>query len=234
MMSCIALSTSAAIAASMLLCTDATAQSERSNQAIEAALQLAPDLRHGKQLYQKLCSSCHGRTAGGAPDTVVPALAGQIPLYLIKQMVDLSEGLRPNQTMHRELARTDVTTEQALADIAGYVAKLPRMARPQWGAGTDLAVGKKYYDGLCAFCHGQQGEGNAEHATPMLAHQHYSYLLLQMKDLNQGHRYSVDVAVMDALQALDPQTLRAVADYASRLPGDAPEAKAPAKSDSSR
>jgi len=40
-----------------------------------------------------------------------------------------------------------------------------------------------------------------------------------MKDLNQGHRYSVDAVVMDALQALNAETLRAVADYASRLPG---------------
>ena len=216
---------SGAIVASMCLGATAAGQSDRSNQSIEAALQLTPDLRNGKQLYLELCSACHGRSARGTPSTVVPALAGQIPLYLIKQMVELSEGIRSDRTMHRQLARKEVTSEQAIADIAGYVSKLPVEATPQRGDGVNLDSGKKYYDGLCAFCHGSQGQGNAAHATPMLAHQHYSYLLLQMKDLNQGHRYSVDVVVMDALQALDAETLRAVADYASRLPGADASAK---------
>lgn len=208
----------ASIAIAALLAASVMAQEPRSTEIIERALQAKADTDAGKKVYREHCSSCHGAHAYGNADEVIPALAGQLPIYVIKQMVDLAEGARTSADMHRIAARRPVSTPQGLSDIASYLGSLDPNPKPQTGDGSQLAMGKRYYQGLCAYCHGAQGGGNEEHATPALRRQHYSYLLMQMRDLSTEHRYSVDIEIVDALQRLSYDQLTAIADYASRLP----------------
>jgi cytochrome c553 len=105
-----------------------------------------------------------------------------------------------------------------MRDLATYLQGLPPNPRPEVGNGKDLAAGKRYYDGLCAYCHGASAEGNEKHATPALQRQHYSYLLMQSRRLAVGHRYSVPVEVIQVLEKLPFDQLTAIADYISRLP----------------
>jgi cytochrome c553 len=200
----------------------AAAQTERGIALIEQVLAAKPDKRHGAKLYRDSCSSCHGRQAYGSADPVTPALAGQVSLYLIKQLVDFAEGDRAEPEMHRVVALKKLSPAQALSDIAAFLTELPPNPRPELGAGTALAAGQRYYDGLCAYCHGKQGEGNAAHATPALSRQHYSYLLMQTRRLAVGHRYSVPIEVIEVLEKVSFDELTAIADYASRLPAAPP------------
>jgi cytochrome c553 len=196
----------------------AAGQAIRSTDIIERALQAKPDTEAGKRVYRDHCGACHGGQAYGNADEVIPALAGQLPIYVIKQLVDLAEGGRVSADMHRIAARKPLGTPQGLSDIAGYLATLDPNPKPETGDGVQLAMGKRYYQGLCAYCHGAQGGGNEAHATPALRRQHYSYLLMQMRDLSADHRSTVDVAIIDTLQRLSHDQLSAIADYASRLP----------------
>jgi cytochrome c553 len=196
----------------------AMAQDARGTEIIERALQSKPDIDAGKRIYREQCANCHGANGFGNAEEVIPALAGQLPIYVIKQLVDMSEGDRESASMHRIAARKALTTPQALSDVARYLGGLNPNPRPETGDGARLALGKRYYQGLCAYCHGAQGGGNEAHATPALRRQHYSYLLMQMRELSAGHRYSVDDEVLDMLQRLPYDQLTAVADYVSRLP----------------
>lgn len=208
-----------------LLGRSVAAQTERGTDIIERALAATPNLRNGKALYRKFCVSCHGGSAHGNPRAVVPALAGQLPLYLIKQLADMAEGDRTVAEMHRVIARQQLTTPQAIRDVVSYLSQLAPNRRPELGDGSQLALGKRYYQGLCAFCHGSAGEGNDPHATPALQRQHYSYLLMQMRQLAVGHRYTVDIEIIQTLEALPFDYLTAIADYASRLPADSAAAQ---------
>jgi cytochrome c553 len=201
-----------------LVTQSAAAQTERGTEIIERALAAQPDQRAGAQIFRDRCASCHGADATGSADPVTPSLAGQQALYLIKQMADFAEGDRINPEMHRLVALKDLSSPQALRDVSSYLNALPGNAHPETGDGKDLAAGRRYYDGLCAFCHGKGGEGNEQHATPALQRQHYSYLLMQSRRLAAGHRYSVPSEVMDVLQSVPFDTLMSIADYASRLP----------------
>lgn len=207
-----------AIALVSLLANPAAGQDARSTDLIERAMRAKPDTQAGEKIYREHCAGCHGEQAYGNADQVIPALAGQLPIYVIKQLVDLAEGGRASAEMHRISAKKPLTTPQGLRDIATYLGTLDPNPKPETGDGEQLAVGKRYYDGLCAYCHGAQGGGNEAHATPALRRQHYSYLLMQMRDLAAEHRYSVDVAIVDTLQRLSHDQLSAIADYASRLP----------------
>lgn len=196
----------------------AAAQTERATALIERALALRGDASSGAALYESLCASCHGAQAYGNAATVTPSIAGQLPVYLIKQLVDVAEGDRVTPEMHRVVALKRLTSPQAISDLVTYLRSLPPNPRPEVGDGKDLAAGKRYYTGLCAFCHGASAEGNEQHATPSLQRQHYSYLLMQSRRLAVGHRYSVPTEVIAVLEGLPFDQLTAIADYVSRLP----------------
>lgn len=200
----------------------AAAQTERATLLIDRALALRADVPSGRSLYKNLCAACHGLQAYGNPATVTPSLAGQLPEYLLKQLVDFAEDERTAPEMHRVVALKQLSSPQAIRDLATYIAQLPPDPQPEVGEGKDLAAGERYYDGLCAFCHGQSAQGNAQHATPALQHQHYSYLLMQTRGLAAGHRYSVPVEVIQDLEGLPFEQMTAIADYLSRLPAKDP------------
>ena len=130
----------------------------------------------------------------------------------------MAEGERTSMDMHRITARKSLTTPQAIGNLARYLGSLDPNPKAETGDGIDLATGKRYYQGLCAFCHGAQGGGNEAHATPALRRQNYSYLLMQMRELAADHRSSVNVEIVDMLQQLSFDKFTAIADYASRLP----------------
>jgi cytochrome c553 len=202
----------------LMLASPAVGQDMRSTDIIERALQAKPDTEAGKKVYGEHCAGCHGPQAYGNANEVIPALAGQLPIYIIKQLVDLAEGARGSEDMHRIASKKPLSTPQGLRDVASFLGTLDPNPKPETGDGAQLAMGKRFYQGLCAYCHGAQGGGNEAHATPALRRQHYSYLLQQMRDLSAEHRYSVDVAIVDTLQRLSYDQLSAMADYASRLP----------------
>ena len=217
----------AALAGAVMLAlwaSSAAGQAIRGSELIERAVALKPDAAHGAALYREHCSQCHGRQAHGDPKTVTPSLARQPALYLIKQLADFIEGHREGPEMHRTAARKELSSPQAVRDLVAHLTQLPANPSAQTGDGGDLALGAAIFQKTCAQCHGRQGEGSEEHATPALQRQHYSYLLMQMRQLGKGHRYAVDIDVMELLEALTLDQLNAVADYASRLPNSAREA----------
>jgi len=207
------------VTAVLALCgRSASAQTNRVEEIIERALALKPDLADGADLYRRHCATCHGRKAYGDSGTVTPALAGQRTPYLIKQLADVTEGHRQLPEMHRQLARTDLSTPQALRNIATYLNELPTLAHPEIGDGKRLELGERIYKSACAECHGERGEGISANIAPAVRGQHYSYLLMQARRLAEGHRYSVDFSVIALLELLSVDQLTAVADFMSRLP----------------
>jgi cytochrome c553 len=159
----------------------AAAQRVRGVEIIEQALALQPDERAGKALYRKHCASCHRDAGRGDSAKVTPALAGQVPVYLIKQIVDFAEADRTAPEMHHVVARKAVSRPQSMRDVAAYLTALEPPSHPEVGDGRQHALGHRFYQGLCAYCHGAGGEGDEAHATPALQRQHYSYLLMQMR-----------------------------------------------------
>ncbi len=195
----------------------AQAQSKRVIGVMSLALALEPDRAHGEQIYAKHCATCHGRGAQGNPDTVTPMLSGQVLTYLLKQLADMSEADRDVPEMHRLMARPELSTPQSLRDVATFLNSLKASAVSQMGDGSRLLVGERIYKSICLSCHGKEAEGDFSGAVPTLRGQHYSYLLMQLRQMAVGHRYSVDPDVIALLEVLSRDELSAVSDYLSRL-----------------
>lgn len=86
--------------------------------------------QQGKVLYGG-CQACHGQRGQGNASQGGPRLAGQHDWYLIIQLQNFRSGLRGvhekdtyGRTM-RLMAQTLLTDEQAIKDVAAYIATLP-------------------------------------------------------------------------------------------------------------
>ena len=151
------------------------------------ALELKGDLENGEEAYE-VCSACHLPSGAGRPDGTFPQLAGQHTTVIIKQIADIREGRRDNPIMY-PFAKT-LIDPQELADVSAYIETLPIPTDNGKGPGTNLALGEKLYKRDCTSCHGDYGEGNAEKFYPVLAGQHYRYLLWQISDIATKRRWN--------------------------------------------
>lgn len=173
----------------------------------------------GRSIYKDHCEACHMATGGGQPDGSIAQLAGQHGTVLIKQLTDIRSGLRYNPMMYpfaRKLANP-----QAIADVAAYVSTLciplDSGKYPGPDAAAQIAAGKRLYDRECAQCHQPNGEGLKEMFYPVLAGQHYQYLLRQMSEIRDGKRVNIPNEMFKVITRYDNSQLVSVAAYQASL-----------------
>lgn len=195
------------------------ASTEEAEQLTRNALSLEANRTRGAALFASQCAGCHGESALGNAERLVPALAGQRRAYLVKQMTDFSLRERDATQMHRVVARRKVRAPQAWSDLAGYLNSLPIPSVSEAGNGENLELGEASYRQWCSSCHADDGRGDDDGFVPSLRNQHYRYLLKEMRSMTAGHRINLEPDLMRFLGSLAPDELAGIADYVSRLRG---------------
>ncbi len=109
-------------------------------------------------------------------------------------------------------------TLQDFADMAAYLQSLPVVGNIGQGPPELVPRGQALYASDCAACHGERGEGRAEFFYPMLASQHYKYLLLEFDLILEGRRGNSNPAMPPILKNYSVDDKRAVAAYLAQLP----------------
>ncbi|MDP2811702.1 MAG: c-type cytochrome [Rhodocyclaceae bacterium] len=182
------------------------------------ALKLKGNAKDGKEGYE-VCGACHLPSGAGRPDGTFPQLAGQHTTVLIKQMADIRAGLRDNPTMY-PFAK-ELTDAQELAHVSAYIEKLCIPADHGKYEGKDaakqIADGKDLYEKQCKECHGGNGEGNKEKFYPVIAGQHYKYLLRQMTEIREGKRRNANPDMVKVIKPYTDAQLVAISAYQSNL-----------------
>jgi cytochrome c553 len=185
---------------------------------LKEALAKKGDVKRGEETYE-ICGACHLPTGAGRPDGTFPQLAGQHTTVLIKQMADIRMGLRDNPTMY-PFAK-EMTEPQDLADTAAYIQSLciPLDHGKYEGADAakQIAAGKALYEKQCVECHGKNGEGNKEKFYPVIAGQHYKYLLRQMTEIRDGHRRNANPDMVKVIKPYTNDQLVAISAYQASL-----------------
>lgn len=209
-----------AVAASFAAAAPGLAQTEGSVEAVPEVAQavangrIVANVENGAQLYE-VCAVCHLDDAAGRPDGVFPQLAGQHAAVLERQIADIRDGRRHSAVMY-PFARS-LTDPQQLADVSAYIASLPLPPENGKGPGSDYELGAKLYVRDCATCHGTRGQGSAEKLIPVVASQHYPYLLRQISDIAEEHRENAEPRMVEVVSAYSQREREAVADFVSRL-----------------
>jgi len=182
------------------------------------ALQKKGDAKAGKEGYE-ICGACHLPSGAGRTDGTFPQLAGQHTTVLIKQMADIRAGLRDNPTMY-PFAK-ELTDAQELANVSAYIQSLCIPVDHGQYEGADaakqIAAGKDLYEKQCKECHGATGEGNKEKFYPVIAGQHYKYLLRQMTEIRDGKRRNANPDMVKIIKPYTNDQLVAISAYQSSL-----------------
>ena len=182
------------------------------------ALKLKGDKKRGEEAYE-VCGACHLPSGAGRPDGTFPQLAGQHTTVLIKQMADIRAGLRDNPTMYPFAAT--LTDPQELADVSAYIESLCIPVEHGKYEGADAAIkvqqGKELYEKQCLECHGKNGEGQKDKFYPVIAGQHYKYLLRQMTEIRDGHRRNANPDMVKVIKPYTNDQLVAISAYQASL-----------------
>jgi cytochrome c553 len=181
----------------------------------DQALGRKPDLVQGARLFAA-CAACHKDAGGGTEDGSVPRIAGQSFSVLVRQLVDYRYSKRWDIRMESIASSHQLTDAQSIADVAGYVSRLPVPSHPGVGSGELVGHGARVYVRLCQSCHGPAGKGDGRHEIPQIAAQHYEYLLRQMHDAVEGRRPNFPPAHIKLLGGLIRDDLVGLADFLSR------------------
>ncbi len=185
------------------------------------ALALKPNLERGEAEFAELsCARCHRKNAAGRAASDTPRLSGQHAAVIMKQVLDIRSGLRANPPM-QPMVTAERLSLQSLADIAAHLQALPMKSANAMGPGSGVARGKELFGKDCASCHGTAGEGNAAIFAPMVAAQHYSYLLRELEFIRDGQRGNSNPAMASLVKTYGQEDLQAVADYMAQMPAPA-------------
>jgi cytochrome c553 len=182
---------------------------------LKTALESKADIKRGEASFEQ-CVGCHRADASGRVSGAYPRLAGQHATVLMKQIVDIRSGRRSNPKMEPFIGDHVLDAFQ-IADVAVYLSGLS-VAEPNGkGPGNLLTKGKELYDRDCADCHGVKGEGSAPKFFPMVAGQHYKYLLREATLIRDGDRRNSNPDMVKVIKPYTPGDLEAVSDYMALL-----------------
>ncbi len=182
---------------------------------LRALLALPGDVARGKRAFST-CEGCHRKTASGRSDGSIPRLTGQHSGVIAKQVLDIRAGRRINPSMQPFVVDPTFTMAN-LADIVAYLQSLPFDGSIGKGPGTGLALGKQLYERDCAACHGAGGEGDSARFNPMVAAQHYRYLLREVTAIRDGSRGNSNAEMVKVVKPYSPAEIDAVSDYMSQM-----------------
>jgi cytochrome c553 len=188
----------------------------RQDNELQDALQLKPNLEHGRSLYDN-CAACHQSHGGGEPTSEIPSIAGQHYEVVIEQLANFRDETRWDLRMVAFTAEHRLAGPQDLADVAAYVAALPPRPSPELGPGVQTAVGEQLYARVCQGCHGTRGEGNGSLRYPRLSGQHFEYLVRRMRARPASERQKPSWDHSALFSMLPDDQVVAVADYLSRI-----------------
>jgi cytochrome c553 len=172
-----------------------------------------------ENLAVRNCTWCHGGSANGY--SPAPALAGQRPLYLEKQLANFRTHTRDNpfarQYMWGAARNLDAPS---VRNLATYFASLPPRAASD-GVPDLVALGRTIYqEGMpdanivaCVVCHGPNAEGVRE--IPRLGGLDYSYLKRRLEQWTEGYHAAAGPPMISISSKLSPDQMEALASYLS-------------------
>jgi cytochrome c553 len=186
---------------------------------ITIQLDFIPDIEAGRTTFG-ICARCHLPEAWGNDDGTYPQLAGQHVNVLMKQLLDIRNGIRHSSLMFPFVQQRTVGGYQELSNVVAYISTLPMNpahSTGPWRKGSaKYKQGKKIYQQHCSGCHGDNGEGNNELTQPKLQGQHFQYMSQQLRKIKNGVR-QVHPAMQAVIQNLELEQLDIAANYASHF-----------------
>lgn len=174
-------------------------------------------IRKGQERIM-FCAHCHGED-GNSKRPEIPNLAGQNPAYLLEQFEMFADGRRKNfvmQTLAADFSREDKI------NISVYFAN-QTVRYDQVVDAAAAAQGKRTYERVCQFCHGESGRGETGYAR--VAGQQKEYIMATLNRYRKNANSSPDpteikrtnVRMEQVTQKMSDDEITAVANFIASL-----------------
>jgi len=185
----------------------------------------APDTAKGRQTSTQICAACHA-IDGNSVLAANPKLAGQIPEYLTKQLLNFKpQGGKKAERDNAVMAGMVATLSEAdMRNVSAYYSQ--QKLKAAVARNRDLAAaGQKLYRGgnaetgvaACAGCHGPKGVG-VPSLFPRVAGQFPEYVEAQLIAFRSKVRANDPGGMMRGVAArMTDQEIKAVAEYVAGL-----------------
>jgi cytochrome c553 len=185
----------------------------------------AQDAAKAQQIAGQVCAACHAAD-GNSVAPVNPKIAGQVPEYLHKQLVDF-KGQGSQKPARESAIMTPMVANLSPADMKNLAAFYAgQQIKPAAAADKELAaLGQKLWRGgnaatgvpACAGCHGPSGAGIPAQ-YPRLSGQFAEYVAAQLRLFRDGARANDPNGMMRGVAArMSEREIRAVSEYAAGL-----------------
>ena len=193
--------------------------------AVAAEPPLKGDAGKAQGIVNQVCAACHAAD-GNSQIAGNPKLAGQIPEYLHKQLMNFKPagGKKAERSNPVMAGMVGNLSSEDMRNLAAYFAG--QTAKPGAAKSKDLvALGQKIYRGglaakgvaACSSCHGPNGAGMPSQ-YPRVSGQHAEYVEAQLKAFRSGERANDPNASMRTVaDKLSDREIQAVADYVAGL-----------------
>ena len=169
------------------------------------------DAAAGKQ-KAAACVACHGAD-GNSINPVWPKLAGQTARYIYLQLRDFKEARRKDPLMSPMAASL---SREDMLDLADYFSSQKMASSGHKVDSAKVAEGKKIADNaLCPMCH--LGGFSGQNEIPVVAGQHYDYIVKQLKDFRARNRTNDAGSMTAYTQGLTDEQIDALAQYITNL-----------------
>ena len=189
------------------------------------AQEAKPDAAKGQTIASQVCAACHAAD-GNSVAPANPKLAGQIPEYVHKQLINFKPRVdkkaeRESPVMGGMVANL---SDADMRNVAAYYAS--QKLKPAAAHSKELAAaGQKLYRGgnaatgvpACSGCHGPDGSGMTSQ-YPRVAGQYAEYIELQLKSFKSGERANDPNRMMRGVaERMSEKEIKAVSEYIAGL-----------------
>lgn len=193
---------------------------------VTIAADLSPgDAEKGRGIATQVCAACHG-IDGNSPTPANPKLAGQIEVYIYKQLGNFkaTADRKPERESPVMGAMAASLSPDDMRNVAAYFASQKEMQGQAKNKET-VFLGRKLYRGgdatkgvpACAGCHGPDGSGIPVQ-YPRLAGQYAEYTTAQLKAFRDGQRANDSNRMMRTIASrMNDKEIASVSDYIAGL-----------------
>jgi sulfide dehydrogenase cytochrome subunit len=180
------------------------------------ALLVSPAWLLAEPAFLDTCTECHGSRGMGGENPMVPVIAGIPAGHIEEAIYAYVDGARNCVRVSRMCETVAALTEPEVTEIADYFAGQVREASDEPFDPGLASEGARLHEEHCARCHLPPDRDGVEYAVGIPLHgQKRAYIRFALEAYASGDREALVPAMADAIAALRPGDLAALANYYS-------------------
>ena len=169
---------------------------------------------HAAPAIIQACKACHDEDGSGVGKPYVPIIAGIPAAHIEEALFAYKDGARRCQFEPTMCETAALLSDEQISELAEYYGALERYSHASTFNEQLAARGEKIHKQLCARCHLEPDDPDADEALGIPLHgQRADYLRYALESYMVGRRENLLPEMEEKIRQLDHGDIRALVDY---------------------